>query len=241
MMFSFSTLRPILVRRRYRRRLSSSKGTCTRATRHVSSTNTVLASTGMTYRKDGTRHTPVSLASASGSACRKSMNTTLFTSNGWPGMFTSMPYAVCHPGLGPCSYRSMSRLCPVLHTTTCAATSNVSRGAPAAAAGPGASGSSSDPSWLGADSVPFTTEGSPLVASPCTRVSTSPGAYLTPAARHLASRCSRRRRRHTWPYCRPRLMPPAGLVSSNHTSASSYVCSRQCSSPISTKSSIHTP
>ena len=83
------TLRPMRLSRRYKRRLSSSNGTCTLATKHVSSTNTVSSSTGRTYRKLGTRHTPDSAAkvpfdpaSTSGSLCLKSMNTALFTANG---------------------------------------------------------------------------------------------------------------------------------------------------------------
>ena len=92
--------------------MSSSKGTCTLATRQVSSTNTVFSSTGSTYRNEGTRQTPDSTepSSSSGSDWRKSMNTALFTSNGCPGIFTSMPYAVCQPGPGPSSYCSMSLL-----------------------------------------------------------------------------------------------------------------------------------
>ena len=214
------------LRRRYSRRFSSSNGTCTRATRHVSSTNTVSLSTGSTYRKLGTRQTPSAAGpspSSSGSDCLKSMNTALFTSNGWSGMRTSTPYAVCHPGGGPSSYRSMSRLCPVLHTTRDALKEN----------------SESPTSSSYCASVPRSVDGSPF--SLCVTWSTRPGMYRTPAATQRFRSSSRSRRRHTWPYGRPSPIPSAGSESLNHTSASSYSRSRQSRKPSSSNSSSHTP
>mmetsp|Transcript_7944 Transcript_7944/g.33201 ORF Transcript_7944/g.33201 Transcript_7944/m.33201 type:complete len:271 (+) Transcript_7944:4241-5053(+) len=232
MMFSFSTGRPILFRRRYKRRFSSSNGTCTRATKQVSSTNTVSLSTGSTYRKLGTRQTPSAPGaspSSSGSDCLKSMNTALFTSNGWSGMRTSTPYAVCHPGGGPSPYRSMSRLCPVLHTTRRAFNSNSASKAVDASIS-ASSNRASDPRRV---------EGSSF--SECVTWSTKPGMYRTPCRSQRFKSSSRSLRRHTWPYGRPKPIPSAGSSSLNHTSASSYSCKRQSRKPSSSNSSSQTP
>jgi len=108
-------------------------------------------------------------------------------------------------------------LCPVLQTTMDALTVN-SVNSEAPTDPPPAPDCFESSSYSA--SVPFKTEGAP--SSWCSTESTMPGRYLTPASAHRFNSSSRRRRRHTWPYGRPKPIPPAGSESLNQTSASSY-------------------